>query len=65
VLNLFIGVVVNAMQEEAEKAGETEREAERVMLHEETAPVLAEVKRLRDEVAALHAEIRSGRGAGA
>jgi voltage-gated sodium channel len=65
VLNLFIGVVVNAMQEEAVKAVEAERDAERVMLHEETAPVLAEVKRLRDEVAALHAEIRSGRGAGA
>ena len=64
VLNLFIGVVVNAMQAEAEKAFETERAAERVMLHEETAPVLAEVRRLRDEVAALHAEIRSARGRG-
>ena len=61
VLNLFIGVVVNAMQAEAEKAFEAERAVERVMLHEETAPVLAEVKRLRDEVAALHAEIRSAR----
>jgi voltage-gated sodium channel len=64
VLNLFIGVVVNAMQAEAEKAFESERAAERVIMHEETAPVLAEVKRLRDEVAALHAEIRSARGAG-
>lgn len=64
VLNLFIGVVVNAMQAEAEKAFETERAAERVMMHEETAPVLAEVRRLRDEVAALHAEIRSVRGPG-
>ena len=62
VLNLFIGVVVNAMQAEAEKAFEEERAAERVMLHEETAPVLAEVQRLRDEVAALHAEIRASRG---
>jgi voltage-gated sodium channel len=62
VLNLFIGVVVNAMQAEAEKAFEEERAAERVMLHEETAPVLAEVRRLRDEVAALHSEIRSARG---
>jgi voltage-gated sodium channel len=61
VLNLFIGVVVNAMQAEAEKAFEEERAAERVMLHDETAPVLAEVRRLRDEVAALHAEIRSAR----
>jgi voltage-gated sodium channel len=64
VLNLFIGVVVNAMQAEAEKAFETERAVERVMMHEETAPVLAEVRRLRDEVAALHAEIRSVRGPG-
>ena len=64
VLNLFIGVVVNAMQAEAEKAFETERAAERVMMHEETAPVLAEVRRLRNEVAALHAEIRSVRGPG-
>jgi voltage-gated sodium channel len=64
VLNLFIGVVVNAMQAEAEKAFEAERAVERVMLHEETAPVLAEVKRLRDEVAALHAEIRNARSVG-
>lgn len=64
VLNLFIGVVVNAMQAETEKAFEAERAVERVMLHEETAPVLAEVQRLRDEVAALHAEIRSARAPG-
>ena len=31
VLNLFIGVVVNAMQAEAEKAFEAERAVERVM----------------------------------
>jgi voltage-gated sodium channel len=41
VLNLFIGVVVNAMQAEAVKA----EEAERVIVHEEAAPILAEVKR--------------------
>jgi voltage-gated sodium channel len=64
VLNLFIGVVVQAMQSEAEKAFAEERAAERVMMHEETAPVLAEVKRLRDEVTALHAEIRAARGVG-
>ena len=64
VLNLFIGVVVNAMQAEAEKAFEQERAAERVIMHEETAPVLAEVKRLRDEVTALHAEIRGRGGSG-
>jgi voltage-gated sodium channel len=53
VLNLFIGVVVNAMQAEAVKA----EEAERVIVHEEAAPILAEVKGLRQEVAALRAEM--------
>ena len=41
VLNLFIGVVVNAMQAEAIKA-EAEREAEREIIQEEAAPILAE-----------------------
>jgi voltage-gated sodium channel len=58
VLNLFIGVVVNAMQAEATKAEAAEREAEREMIQEEAAPILAEVKRLRTEVAELHTEIR-------
>ena len=57
VLNLFIGVVVNAMQSEAEKAMTVEREAEREMIQEEAAPILAEVKRLRAEVAELRAEL--------
>jgi voltage-gated sodium channel len=52
VLNLFIGVVVNAMQEEASKLEEVERE----IVQEEAAPILAEVKSLRSEVAALRAE---------
>jgi voltage-gated sodium channel len=60
VLNLFIGVVVNAMQAETEKV----EEAERVIVHEEAAPILAEVKSLRQEVAALRAEM-AGRKAGA
>ena len=59
VLNLFIGVVVNAMQAEATKAEAAEREAEREMIQEEAAPILAEVKRLRAEVAELHTEIRA------
>jgi voltage-gated sodium channel len=53
VLNLFIGVVVNAMQKEAENAEAAEREAEREMIEEEAAPILVEVKRLRAEVADL------------
>jgi voltage-gated sodium channel len=62
VLNLFIGVVVNAMQTEALKAEAAEREAEREMIQEEAAPILAEVKGLRKEVAELRAEL-AGRGA--
>jgi voltage-gated sodium channel len=57
VLNLFIGVVVNAMQAEALKAEAAEREAEREIVHEEAAPILAEVKGLRAEVAELRAEL--------
>ena len=64
VLNLFIGVVVNAMQAEATKAEAAEREAEREMIQEEAAPILAEVKNLRAEVAALHAEIAGRHGEG-
>ena len=59
VLNLFIGVVVNAMQAEAVKAEAAERETEREMMHEEAAPILAEVKRLRAELAALRADLRA------
>jgi voltage-gated sodium channel len=58
VLNLFIGVVVNAMQAEAMKAEAAEREAEREMIQEEAAPILKEVKSLRAEVAELRAELR-------
>ena len=47
VLNLFIAVVVNSMQEvhESEEHG-----------HEERVEILAEIKALRDEVAALRKE---------
>jgi voltage-gated sodium channel len=50
VLNLFIGIIVNAMQEEHEKA-----EAE--MMHEETTPLMHELKQLRAEIAELRKEI--------
>jgi voltage-gated sodium channel len=62
VLNLFIGVVVNAMQAEALKAEAAEREAEREMIQEEAAPILAEVKSLRAEVAALRSELTRAKG---
>ena len=57
VLNLFIGVVVNAMQAEALKEEAAEREVERVIIHEEAAPILAEVKRLSSELAALRKDL--------
>jgi voltage-gated sodium channel len=53
VLNLFIGVVVNAMQAEANKLEESERD----IVREEAAPILAEVKNLRKEVADMRAEL--------
>jgi voltage-gated sodium channel len=53
VLNLFIGVVVNAMQREHEKAEKLELEQEREIVHEETAPILREVLNLKAEIAEL------------
>ena len=61
VLNLFIGVVVNAMQEEASKADAEELAAEREIIQEEAAPILAEVRSLRTEVAQLRAELAGRR----
>jgi voltage-gated sodium channel len=57
VLNLFIGVVVNAMQREHEKAEALEREAEREMIEEEVGPMHQELRELKAEVAALRAEL--------
>jgi voltage-gated sodium channel len=47
VLNLFIGVVVNAMQAEHEKEQALLRAAERELVQEETDPILIEVRALR------------------
>jgi voltage-gated sodium channel len=62
VLNLFIGVVVSAMQSEHEKVVSEEREAERDMLHQEAEPIIEEMKRLRAEIGELkqHLLARSG-----
>jgi voltage-gated sodium channel len=57
VLNLFIGVVVNAMQETQAKAEAAEREAEREMIAAEAGPVIVELARLRREIADLRGEI--------
>ena len=53
VLNLFIGVVVNAMQKEHAKAEKLELEAEREIVHEEAAPILQEIRSLKADVAEL------------
>lgn len=50
VLNLFIGVIVNAMQEEHAKA-------EADLVHDETAPLAREMAALKAEIAALRQEI--------
>jgi voltage-gated sodium channel len=57
ILNLFIGIIVNAMQGEVEKEHAAAREAEREIVHGETAPLMAELKSLRAEVAALRGDI--------
>lgn len=53
VLNLFIGVVVNAMQTEHAKAEALELEHEREIVHDETAPILSEIRALKADVAEL------------
>ncbi|SHL52741.1 ion transporter [Roseibium suaedae] len=53
VLNLFIGIIVSAMQEEHEAEAETSRQA----MQDEAELILAEVRALRQEVAELR---RSG-----
>ena len=61
VLNLFIGIIVNAMQEEHAKeeaeTREAERKSEREAIHDETAPLVREIQGLKAEVVALRAEI--------
>ena len=64
VLNLFIGIIVGAMQEEHAKAEAAEREAEREIVHEETAPLTREIRELKAEIAALRRDVAAGFGAG-
>ena len=53
VLNLFIGVVVNAMQKEHAKAEALELDHERGIVHEEAQPILSEIRALKADVAEL------------
>jgi voltage-gated sodium channel len=61
VLNLFIGIIVNAMQEEHAKAEKEEREAERELMQEETEPLSRELRALRNEIVALRNEVAARR----
>jgi voltage-gated sodium channel len=56
VLNLFIGVIVDAMQREHE----AEAQADRAGIHNETSNILAEVRALRSEMAELRASLATG-----
>jgi hypothetical protein len=53
VLNLIIGIIVNAISEEHAENESKERKAERKIMHEETAPLMREIKSLRAEIASL------------
>src|SRR5262245_10621438 len=56
ILNLFIGIIVSAMQSEHAKEEAAERAAEREMMQDETQALLAELKGLRAEAAAPRGE---------
>jgi voltage-gated sodium channel len=60
-LNLFIGIVVNAMQSEHEKELAEEREVDRELLHRETEPIVAELHKLHAEIAELKQLVAAGR----
>jgi voltage-gated sodium channel len=64
VLNLFIGVIVSAMQREHEKAVAAELEAERELLEEETEPLMRRILELKAEVAALRKDLARPAGEG-
>lgn len=57
VLNLFIGVIVDAMQREHE----VEAQADRADMHKETENILTEVRALRKEVMALRGSFEASR----
>lgn len=57
VLNLFIGIVVNAMQTAHAAIEAAERDAERAIIQEEAAPILTEVKTMRGEMADMRQQL--------
>jgi voltage-gated sodium channel len=62
VLNLFIGIVVSAMQSEHEKARAEESKAEVEAQQAEQQALLSELRALRGEVARLQAAIQTRPG---
>ena len=62
VLNLFIGLLVNTMQQAVEADTEAEFERLRDLVRAETDQVDAHVLALRDEIASLRDELRQARG---
>ena len=60
VLNLIIGIIVNAIQEEHAKDKADERAAERALIRDETTPLLVEIKGLKAELASLRQQLSSG-----
>jgi voltage-gated sodium channel len=59
VLNLFIGIVVNAMQAEHEKGKEEELAAEKAADAENQAALLAEIRALRTEMAGMRERLKA------
>lgn len=57
VLNLFIGIIVSAMQAQVAEAQAAELAAEREMMHDETTPLVQEIKELKAEITALRREV--------
>jgi voltage-gated sodium channel len=61
VLNLFIGIVVNAMQSEHDAEMEAKQQADLAEIREEQLPLIEEIRQLRAEVKALRGELAPGR----
>lgn len=57
VLNLFIGIIVAAMQSEHDKAAAEQREA----LHSDQETIISEIRALREDIAAMRQHLPPGR----
>lgn len=63
VLNLFIGIIVSAMQTEHDAEEKSEHAAYLAAMRAETAPLVEELRALRSEVSALRQTMGNPRGA--